>query len=115
MVVDKQTIRGGEKAVDLLFGALADPTRRDILGPWVFDYDLHETVTVLSGLTERLGSGVTVEYATGVRPVVRPTPSIFDAHGGNKPVIPEDFDDDARLKPGAPAYSPFIRPAGAGR
>jgi DNA-binding transcriptional ArsR family regulator len=30
MVVGKETIRGGEKIADLLFGALADPTRRDI-------------------------------------------------------------------------------------
>ena len=30
MVVSKEQIRGGEKAADLLFGALADPTRRDI-------------------------------------------------------------------------------------
>ena len=31
MVVSKEPIRDGEKAADLLFGALADPTRRDIL------------------------------------------------------------------------------------
>lgn len=30
MVVDKDPIRGDESATDLLFGALADPTRRDI-------------------------------------------------------------------------------------
>ena len=30
MVVDKQESRDDEKAADLLFGALADPTRRDI-------------------------------------------------------------------------------------
>jgi DNA-binding transcriptional ArsR family regulator len=30
MVVDKRKARDGEKAADLLFGALADPTRRDI-------------------------------------------------------------------------------------
>ena len=30
MVVSKKPTRGGEKAADLLFGALADPTRRDI-------------------------------------------------------------------------------------
>jgi DNA-binding transcriptional ArsR family regulator len=31
MVVDKESIRDHERAADLLFGALADPTRRDIL------------------------------------------------------------------------------------
>jgi DNA-binding transcriptional ArsR family regulator len=30
MVVSRDPSRGDEKAVDLLFGALADPTRRDI-------------------------------------------------------------------------------------
>ncbi len=30
MVVDEKPIRDDEKAADLLFGALADPTRRDI-------------------------------------------------------------------------------------
>jgi DNA-binding transcriptional ArsR family regulator len=30
MVVDKKPIHNDEKAADLLFGALADPTRRDI-------------------------------------------------------------------------------------
>ena len=30
MVVSKEPIRDGEEAADLLFGALADPTRRDI-------------------------------------------------------------------------------------
>ena len=30
MVVGKKSTRGDEKAADLLFGALADPTRRDI-------------------------------------------------------------------------------------
>jgi DNA-binding transcriptional ArsR family regulator len=31
MVVSKEPIGDGERATDLLFGALADPTRRDIL------------------------------------------------------------------------------------
>jgi DNA-binding transcriptional ArsR family regulator len=32
MVVSKKPIRDEERAADLLFGALADPTRRDIFG-----------------------------------------------------------------------------------
>ncbi len=35
-------------------GALAD-SKRDTLGPWVFDFDLDETVTVLAGLQEPAG------------------------------------------------------------
>lgn len=77
-------------------GPLAD-SRRDILGPWVFDHDLDETVTVFEGLRTRLGASCAVEHAMGVRPVLRPTPSVFDAHGGNQPVVPEDFDDDAEF------------------
>jgi beta-glucosidase len=77
-----------------VIGPLAD-SRRDILGPWCFDFDLDETVTVLAGIRQRLGDGATVEYAPGIRPVPRPTPSIFDMHGNNRPVDPEGFDDDA--------------------
>ena len=48
-----------------VLGPLAD-SRRDTIGPWVFDYDNDETVTVLAGLRARLGSdagGVQVDYA----------------------------------------------------
>ena len=37
-----------------VIGPLAD-SPRDTLGPWVFDFDLDETVTVLEGLRTRLG------------------------------------------------------------
>ncbi|WP_336922321.1 glycoside hydrolase family 3 N-terminal domain-containing protein [Aquipuribacter sp. SD81] len=81
-----------------VLGPLAD-SARDTLGPWCFDHDLAETVTVHAGLREALReAGVAVEHAPGVRPYLRPTPSIFDAHGGNQPTVPEDFDDDAELE-----------------
>jgi beta-glucosidase len=78
-------------------GPLAD-SRRDTLGPWCFDYDLDETVTILDGLRQRAGEGVKLTYAPGIRPAQRPTPSIFDAHGNNRPADPENFDDDAELR-----------------
>ncbi|HEV7205889.1 MAG TPA: glycoside hydrolase family 3 N-terminal domain-containing protein [Jatrophihabitans sp.] len=78
-----------------VLGPLAE-SRRDLLGPWCFDYDLDETPTLAEGLRARLGNAV-VDSAWGVRPVVRPTPSLFDAHGGNKPIVPADFDDDAEF------------------
>ena len=37
-----------------VIGPLADSSR-DIIGPWVFDFDLDETVTVLDGIRARAG------------------------------------------------------------
>ena len=78
-------------------GALAD-SKRDTLGPWVFDFDLEETVTVLAGLQERLGGSTEVRYAPGIRPAQRTFPSMFDMFPGNTPPDPEDFDDEAELQ-----------------
>ncbi|WP_375424910.1 glycoside hydrolase family 3 N-terminal domain-containing protein [uncultured Friedmanniella sp.] len=78
-------------------GPLAD-SPRDTLGPWVFDYDLDETVTVLAGLRARLGEGVDVGFAPGVRPGQRLFPSLFDQFPGNTPVDPEGFDDAVQLQ-----------------
>ncbi|MEO5709458.1 MAG: glycoside hydrolase family 3 N-terminal domain-containing protein [Nocardioidaceae bacterium] len=79
-----------------VLGPLAD-SRRDILGPWCFEFDLDETVTVLDGIRARAGDGVRVDHAPGIRPAQRGTGSIFDMFGGNRPVDPEGFDDDAEL------------------
>ena len=79
-----------------VIGPLAD-SRRDTLGPWVFDFDLDETVTVLAGLRSRLGSSVDVRFAPGIRPARRVFPSMFDMFPGNTPPDPEDFDDAAEL------------------
>ncbi len=80
-----------------VIGPLAD-SRRDILGPWCFDYDLDETVTVLDGIRHRAGATAQVTYAAGIRPVQRPTASIFDVHGNNRPADPEHFDDHAEFQ-----------------
>jgi beta-glucosidase len=80
-----------------VIGPLAD-SRRDTLGPWVFDYDLTETVTVLQGIQERAGQDVEVAYAPGIRPSQRTFPSMFDMWGDNVPVDPADFDDAAELE-----------------
>ena len=76
-----------------VIGPLAD-SRRDTLGPWCFDYDIAETVTVLEGLRSRAER---VEYAPGVRPAQRVFPSMFDMFGDNAPEDPEGFDDEAEL------------------
>ncbi len=57
-------------------GPLAD-SQRDILGSWVFQQDLNETVTVLGGLREKLGPQVKLNYAPGVQ-IRRVFPSFFD-------------------------------------
>ena len=80
-----------------VIGPLAD-SRRDTLGPWVFDFDLDETVTVLEGIRSRVGADLRVEYAPGVRPAQRTFPSMFDMWPGNAPEDPEDFDDEAELR-----------------
>jgi beta-glucosidase len=79
-----------------VIGPLAD-SRRDILGPWVFDFDLDETVTVLDGIRNRAGAGVQVDYAPGIRLARRTFPSMFDMFDANLPVDPPGFDDDAEL------------------
>lgn len=79
-----------------VIGPLAD-SRRDTLGPWVFDFDLDETVTVLDGIRNRAGDGVQVRYAPGIRPAHRAFPSMFDMFGNNAPADPAEFDDDAEL------------------
>ena len=79
-----------------VIGPLAG-SRRDTLGPWAFDFDLDETVTVLDGIRSRAGDGVEVGYAPGIRPAHRAFPSMFDMFEGNAPVDPPGFDDDAEL------------------
>jgi beta-glucosidase len=80
-----------------VIGPLADSSR-DTLGPWCFDFDLDETVTVLEGIRQKAGAAARVEYAPGVRPAQRAFPSMFDMFGGNAPHDPEGFDDEAELR-----------------
>ena len=80
-----------------VIGPLAD-SKRDTLGPWCFDFELDETVTVLDGIRRKVGEAVKVDYAPGVRPAQRTFPSMFDMFGGNAPKDPEGFDDEAELQ-----------------
>lgn len=66
-------------------------SKRDTLGPWVFDYDLDETVTILDGVRARLGTAVTVTHAAGVPRVTREFPSLFDMF---EPPVPPTGDPD---------------------
>ena len=81
-----------------VLGDLAD-SQRDILGPWIFDFDLSESVTILDGIRRRAGDGVTVEYAPATAVATRVFPSMFDAHEeAGLPRTPEGFDEDAELE-----------------
>lgn len=79
-----------------VIGPLAD-SKRDILGPWVFDFDLDETVTVLDGVRRTVGERVRVDHARGIRVVQRVFASMFDMFGGNRPADPEGFDEEAEF------------------
>ena len=49
----------------------------DTAGPWVFQEDLKETVTILGGLRAKLGANVDVQTAPGVQ-ITRKFPSFLD-------------------------------------
>ena len=57
-------------------GPLAD-SKLDTLGPWAFQQNLSETVTVLEGLRSELGAGAQISFAPGVQ-ILRTFPSFFD-------------------------------------
>lgn len=80
-----------------VIGPLAD-SKRDTLGPWCFDFDLDETVTVLEGIRAKVGDRATVAYAPGIRAAQRTFPSMFDVFGGNAPEDQAGFDDAAELR-----------------
>lgn len=73
-------------------------SKRDTLGPWCFDFDLDETVTMFEGIRAKVGDQATVTYAPGIRPAQRTFPSMFDMSPGNAPEDPADFDDAAELR-----------------
>ncbi|MDX6322664.1 MAG: beta-glucosidase [Propionibacteriaceae bacterium] len=80
-----------------VIGPLAD-SKRDTIGPWVFDFDLDETVTVLEGIRAKAGDGVRVDHARGIRVVQREFPSMFDMFGRNRPSDPDGFDEEAEFQ-----------------
>ena len=78
-----------------VIGQLADSSR-DVLGPWVFDHNVDEAVTLLAGLETRLGPDVRVEHAPGASIPERIYPSPFDRMDPPE-VTPEDYDDEAEI------------------
>jgi beta-glucosidase len=80
-----------------VIGLLAD-SRRDTLGPWVFDFDLNETVTVLEGIRNRVGAGIRVDYAAGVPTGGRVFASMFDRMDPPPSDPPDGFDEGAEFR-----------------
>jgi beta-glucosidase len=80
-----------------VIGPLAD-SQRDTLGPWVFDFDLSETVTVLSGIRTKVGESARVEFAPGVAREERLFPSPFDQMDRRHASDPGEFDDAAEFQ-----------------
>lgn len=80
-----------------VIGQLGD-SKRDTLGPWVFDHDTDETVTILEGLRSRIGDKVTVDYAPGAGIPSRVFPSMFDQMDATVVATPEDYDDAAEVQ-----------------
>ncbi len=80
-----------------VIGPMAD-SKRDTLGPWVFDFDLDETVTVLEGIRAKVGDAVRVEHSRGISVSQRVFPSMFDMFVGNTTVDPEGFDESSEFQ-----------------
>jgi beta-glucosidase len=94
---DLLPLDAGSSSSIAVIGPMAD-SKRDTLGPWVFDFDLDETVTVLEGIRAKVGNGVRVDHARGIRVEQRVYPSMFDMFGGNRPADPDGFDEGAELQ-----------------
>jgi len=78
-----------------VIGQLAD-SRRDMLGPWVFDHDTAETVTILDGLRSRLGDDAVV-HAPGAGILERKFPSAFDRADPTITPTPDGWDDETEI------------------
>ena len=79
-----------------VIGQLA-ASQRDTLGPWVFSYDVSETVTILEGIRARAGAGVEVSFEAGVGIPERLYSSMFDDMDAVVEQTAPDHDDDAGL------------------
>ena len=86
-----------------VIGPLAD-SARDIVGPWVFDFDLDETVTVLDGHPGQVERRRAGRVRTRLRPAQRTFASMFDMFGGNSPEDPRT--STPRPSCGVPSTSP---------
>jgi beta-glucosidase len=77
--------KDGYKKIAVI-GPLAD-SQVDTLGSWAFQFDLPETVTILAGVKNAVGTRAEVNYAPGVH-VQRKFPSFFDPIMHIPPEVP---------------------------
>ena len=79
-----------------VIGPLAD-SARDTVGPWVFDHDLTETVTILDGIRGYLGDRAAVSYEPGITAPARTFPSMFGMWEDGGQAAPAGFDPAAAV------------------
>lgn len=79
-----------------VIGQLA-ASNRDTLGPWVFDHDTAEAVSLLDGIRARFGDRARVDHAPGAGIPGRLYPSPFDRMDATVTATSEDHDDDAEI------------------
>ena len=78
-----------------VIGELA-ASQRDMLGPWVFDHDTAESVSILDGI-KAWEEGISVSYEAGASVPNRRYPSMFDRMDPSVINTPDDYDDDAAI------------------
>ncbi|PUB14288.1 beta-glucosidase BglX [Yoonia sediminilitoris] len=78
-----------------VIGPFADAAR-DTSGPWIFEQDDSETVTMLAGIRDAVGNGTRVDHAPGVTVPKRLHQSIFENPFTVQAPRPE-LDDDAEI------------------
>ncbi|TAP42801.1 glycoside hydrolase family 3 N-terminal domain-containing protein [Arthrobacter sp. S39] len=79
-----------------VIGQLAQASR-DALGPWVFDHDVTETVTIVDGLRSALEGSAEVLHEPGAGIPERFYPTPFDQLDTSIERTPDDYDDDAAI------------------
>jgi beta-glucosidase len=86
--------KGAYKNIAVVGPAADSP--HDTVGPWIFQEDLKETVTLFAGLRNKLGTGTSVTFAPGVQ-IGRVFPSFFDPifhEAKPSPWTPEQADQE---------------------
>jgi len=79
-----------------VIGQLA-ASKRDTIGPWVFDHVTDDVVTILDALNVAVGPDVTVSHVPGAGIQEKRFPSFFDAMDAGSGRTPDDYDDDAAI------------------
>ncbi|HWD62035.1 MAG TPA: glycoside hydrolase family 3 C-terminal domain-containing protein, partial [Humibacter sp.] len=80
-----------------VIGQLAD-SKRDTLGPWVFEHVTDEAVSMLEGIRARAGGELRVDYVPGAGIPSRIHLSMFDRQDPTVVNTPADYDDDAEIE-----------------